>query len=118
MLVSETLNKWLHQQLRSRGWTMNELARRSNLSSGFVSQVLSGKKEPGAKFYQGIAEALDMTAEGIERLDQEGVIPESRKNDPVYLELLGLAQRLSPADLKEVLDYAVYRFRKSKNLPP
>jgi len=117
MLVSETLNKWLHQQLRVRGWSMRELARRGDLSAGYISNVLAGKQEPGAKFYQGIAQALDMTAEGIERLDQEGTIPESRKNDPDYLELLGIAQKLQPADLKEVLDYALYRLRKSKNFP-
>lgn len=117
MVVSETLNQWLHQQLRVRGWSMRELGRRADLSPSYISAVLSGKQKPGAKFYQGIASALDMTAEGIERLDQEGQVPESRKNDPDYLELLGIAQKLTSEDLKEVLDYAIYRLRKSKNLP-
>lgn len=93
---------------------MNELARRSDLTSSYVSQVLSGKKEPGAKFYVGIAKAFDVPLKKIERLAKEGEIPSS---DPAnnLTELLEIAKELPPEELTLVLDYAEHRLSKHKS---
>ena len=96
---------------------MRELGRRGDLSSGYLSNVLSGKQEPGPKFYQGIAKAFGVTLESVEQLDENGEIPQSRLDHPKFKELVEVAQKLTFEDLQEVLDYAIYRLRKSKNLP-
>lgn len=96
---------------------MRELARRAGLSHPYISNVQSGKQEPGAKFYQGVARAFGVTPESLERLDSNGVTPESRQSDPTYLTLMELAQKLTDEDLADVLDYAIYRFKRSQNLP-
>ena len=61
------MRQWVINELSKSGWTMNEFARRSKLSSGYVSQVLSGIKKPGPKFYQGMAKAFGVTLESVER---------------------------------------------------
>ena len=112
--MGDKLRQWVIEQLSKSGWTMNELARRSKLSSGYVSQVLSGTKEPGPKFYQGISRAFSVSLESVERLEQNGAIPQSRVSDPVYLDLMEIAQVLADNDLQEVRSYADYRLKKIK----
>lgn len=115
--VSDSLNKWVHKQINAYGWSMRELGRRSGLSPSYISDVLAGKQEPGAKFYQGVAGAFDLTIESIEQLDREGVLPKNRAIEQDYQDLMEMAKKLSPDDLKDVLDYTIYRLRRSKNKP-
>lgn len=116
-VVSESLNKWVYKQLQVKGWSMRELGRRGDLNSSYISAVLSGKQEPGPKFYQGIAKAFEVTLESVEQLDRQGEIPQSRLDHPTFRQLMEVAQKLNLEDLQEVLDYAIHRLRKSKNLP-
>lgn len=94
---------------------MRELARRASLSNAYVSNVLSGKQEPGAKFYQGIARAFGVTLESVQLLEANSTIPERRLDNAPYRELIEIAQTLSDENLKEVLDYAAYRLWKQRN---
>lgn len=117
MLMRQDLIKWVNEQLKSKGWSMRELARRGDLSAASVSKVLSGKQNPGSDFFVGISRAFGVTLESVERLEQVGTIPENRLNDPELKDLIELAQKLSPDDLLEVLDYASYRYHRSKQSP-
>lgn len=117
IIVSEGLNKWVYRQLQTNGWSMRELGRRGRLSPSFISAVLSGKKEPGPKFYQAVAKAFDMTLEAIEQLDHDGTLPHNRADEDLSKDLLQVARTLSSEDLKDVLDYALYRSRRSKDQP-
>ncbi len=112
--MGESLKKWVINQLNTSGWSISELARRGRLNQSYVSAVLSGRKEPGPKFYQGMSRAFGVTLESVERLETDGVIPESRMDDPAYLELMEVAQSLTDSDLQEVLHYASYRLWLSK----
>jgi len=114
--MGKKLNQWVINQLNRNGWSIRELSRRGEFSQSYISAVLSGKQDPGPKSYQGISKAFGITLESVERLDNEGEVPESRLNDPALKELLELAQSLPLSDLQEVLDYASYRLKKSKNL--
>ena len=96
---------------------MRELGRRAGISHTQISDVLSRKEEPGPKFYQGIAKAFGVPLESVEQLDENGEIPQSRLDHPKFKELVEVGQKLTLEDLQEVLDYAIYRLRKSKNLP-
>lgn len=115
--MRQDLISWINEQIKTRGWSISELARRGDLNQSYVSAILNKKQNPGARFYQGVARALGVTLESIERLERDGTIPQSRLDDPAYRDLMELAQKLTDEDLLDVLDYATYRLRRSKNLP-
>lgn len=97
---------------------MRELARRAKIDPGTVSNVLSGKQEPGAKFYQGVARAFALPLESIERLDREGVIPLASGPDHTLDDLAALAADLPQEARQELLLFAHYlSWKISHNLP-
>jgi transcriptional regulator with XRE-family HTH domain len=67
------ISEWLEQQLRARGWSSSELARRAGISQSSVSNVLTGKQIPGLEFCKGVARALDLRTE--ELLQRAGHLP-------------------------------------------
>ena len=85
--MGEKLNQWVIDKLNTYGWSISELSRRGDLNQSYVSSVLSGKKQPGPKFYQGISKAFGVTLESVERLENSGVIPTSRLDDPILKDL-------------------------------
>lgn len=52
-------------QIASKGFTIRGFARQINVSPGYLSEVLSDKKEPSANFAYKIAEGLDQEMEHI-----------------------------------------------------
>lgn len=117
MLMRQDLIKWVNDQMLSKGWSMRELARRGDISATAISDVLSKKREPGAKFFQAMSRALGVTLESVERLEQVGAIPKNRLNEPDLKDLIEIAQKLSDEDLSEVLYYATYRYNHPKHSP-
>lgn len=112
------MSDWVNQELKQKGWSMRELARRGDITHGTVSKVLSGKQNPGNDFYLGMARAFGFPLDSIERLDREGVTP--LDPDPEYIidNLLGLARSLPIEQQKELLRFAHYlSWRLSQNLP-
>jgi transcriptional regulator with XRE-family HTH domain len=59
--------KWVTEEYQGRGWTMRELSRRSGLSISYVSAIVSGDKEPGAKLFLGLSKAFGIPINEIER---------------------------------------------------
>lgn len=109
--MGENINTWLKRMLKDRGWSVRELGRRAGLSHGYVSNVLTGRQEPGAKFYRGIAKAFDLTIDQIERLDREGIEPDDidALGDPMTLkEAYQIMSRLTSEQQKEALRYLRY----------
>jgi transcriptional regulator with XRE-family HTH domain len=69
MINSPTpLQKWIQENLTERGWSQSELARRANLSSTTISDVLSGSAKPGIHFCKGVADAFGVPRENVLRL--------------------------------------------------
>lgn len=107
--MGENLNEWIRRMLQEKGWSMRELGRRSGLSGSFISRVLDQKNEPGDKFYRGIAKAFDLTADAVERLDRDGVQPESIDDAPITLrEAWEIMSKLNLRQQWELLRYARY----------
>ena len=117
MLMRQDLIKWVNDQLSARGWSMRELSRRGDISATAISDVLSKKREPGAKFFQAMSKAFGVTLDSVERLEQAGTIPQNRLNDPDLKDLIEIAQKLTDEDLSEVLYYATYRYNHPKQSP-
>jgi len=66
-IAPEELLVWLRQQLDSRGWSQNELAEKSGISSGLMSGIMNGRR-PGMKVCKGLARALEVDEEVVLKL--------------------------------------------------
>ena len=51
---------WLREEIKKRGWDQAELARRSGVSTGTVSRIMTGGRNAGPDFCIGIAKALGL----------------------------------------------------------
>ena len=100
-MTDKPLISWLLAELDARGWTQNELARRSGVSSGHLSHILSGTRDPGLDFYQGIAFALHLPLEEV--LRNAGILPASA-DDPTTAGLLARLAALPAPARQPLLD--------------
>ena len=92
--------------MKRRGWTQNELAKRSGVSQFTVSSVLSGKRSPGAGFCVKVAGALGLPPEML--LRRAGILPQDVKLPPdidntTTQEIFTLLRNLPPEKRKEAL---------------
>lgn len=71
--MSTKLTNWINQQLNERGWSIRELARRSNLSHTTINDILSDRANPGIDFCNGLARALHEPHDRVFRL--AGLLP-------------------------------------------
>lgn len=101
--MGENLNDWIKQHLEKRGWSIRELAGRSDLSSAYVSNVLNSKQEPGAKFYYGVSKAFGVSLSDIMELDQKGDVRE--KEDITLKEAIQIASSLTPEQYEDLISY-------------
>lgn len=95
MLVMTTaFIEWIEHERDVRGWSIRELSRRSGLSSGTVSDVLSDRTNPGFEFCRGIARALGEPPEKVLRL--AGLLPRRTSKNEQIDELLHYYDQLPP----------------------
>lgn len=111
--MTNLLNEWLEAELKNRGWSLRELARRSDVAVTYISNILNGRQEPGAKFFQGVSRALGISTRALERLNEDGVLPPGE--DITLRELWEMVEELSPEDRKEIISYASYRIWKKQH---
>lgn len=102
------LEDWLAKELKDRGWTHNELARRAGVSQSSISNVLAGKKKAGAELCIKVAQALEEPPEKVLRL--AGVLPQVLE-DKELAELLDMLRNMTPDQRNEMLRYAKYIYR-------
>jgi transcriptional regulator with XRE-family HTH domain len=67
------LSDWLIKELRDRGWSQRELARRSGISQTQISNVINDQANAGADFCLSIARPLHYNPEDIMRM--AGLLP-------------------------------------------
>jgi len=103
---------WLNNELRERGWTDSEFARRAELAPSSVSMVMSGHRGPGVEFCLGVARALKIPGDKILRL--VGILPqlpggpEEQRDKEVYNTYLAL----SPQAKSDIADYVKFKYQK------
>lgn len=74
--MSQHFTFWLEAQLRERGWSQSEAARRGGFSASMIQQVLSGTTNPGLDFCRGISRAFKLPLEDVFRF--AGILPPAR----------------------------------------
>ena len=107
--------KWLKDQFETRGWTQNELARKAGTTSGHVSLVMSGLRQPGPELCRGVARALGIPE--IVVFVQAGLMSQTANPDELTLrELYGLLSELPPDDQRAILAEARARFEAAPSV--
>ncbi len=56
--ANELFIDWLREQMATRGWSQNQMARAIGITHGGLSTIFSGKRRPGIETYIKIAQAL------------------------------------------------------------
>lgn len=57
--------EWLREEMNQRGWSQSELSRQADLTPTAISDVFSGKRNPGIKFCVAIASAFKIPVEEV-----------------------------------------------------
>ena len=99
-------SEWLAAELSQRGWHQAELVRRSGLSVGHVSRIITGQRLPGPDAIQGIARALKMPVEEVMRKAGLLPVPAGATADDLrsLAELYKKIEKLSGRDRQIVVD--------------
>jgi transcriptional regulator with XRE-family HTH domain len=92
--------EWLLGEIDNRGWNQSELARRSGISHGRISQVISGEK-PGSDFCIAVARAFNISIEEV--LSRAGIIPLPDLKTAIQQEANILFSQLSDAEQEMLL---------------
>lgn len=110
----DRLSSWLANELKNRGWSHRELARRSGLSQTAISTVLSGQRQPGWEFCAAVAGALGEAPEQLMRM--AGLLPPlpAPEGDVTLRDLIEYAKLLSPEERQFVLDYTLWRYQQEQ----
>lgn len=110
---------WLNDQMNSRGWRAVDLANAANLPSATVVRILNGDRNAGPDAAVKIAKALSLSPERVFR--QAGLLPPETNGmepvDPTFQEILSIMKNMPPAERQEVLEYALFRFRRLDKKP-
>ena len=98
--MSDRFANWLKQQIAERGWSVRETARQVGVSPTPISNILSGKGQPGLDVYRGLARAFQVRLEDMLRLAGElpPTVQEQRTADPVLDEGIRILAEIPPGD--------------------
>ncbi|MCB0197976.1 MAG: XRE family transcriptional regulator [Anaerolineae bacterium] len=102
---------WVKEQSKQHGLSQHALSREMDVSQGYISYVINGKKKPSADFCLKLADAFGVSAEYVLRL--AGILPKIEE-DAITEELIALIRSMSPEVQKEILDYVRFKQRQQK----
>ena len=102
---------WLLEELKNRSWCPADLAHQAGLSTGSLSNILTGNRRAGPDSCRAIAQALDTPPEKVFRL--AGLLPPlpAAEDEQLY-EMIETFQRLTAEKRQEVLDYAGWQLQR------
>src|SRR5262245_6720168 len=111
--VMEKFIPWLLAELEKRSWRPADLAHRAGLSTGSLSNVLSGNRKAGPDICKAIARACNEPPEKVFRL--AGLLPPlPGEEDELLNEVTETFKRLSPEMRREVLAYALWQLGRQQ----
>jgi transcriptional regulator with XRE-family HTH domain len=116
MLNMEKLVVWIFAELDKRGWRPADLAHRAGLSTGSLSNILSGNRKAGPDVCNAIARAFGEPPEKVFRL--AGLLPDlPAPEDELLGEVTEAFKRLSAEKRREVLEYALWQLQRQQQEP-
>jgi len=97
----ESFADWLDSELKDRGWSRSEAARRGGISASAIDKVVNGYANPGLDFCNGIARAFRIQPEDV--LRRAGLLPPAPPQSAQLTEALFLFRQLHPDAQDQVL---------------
>ena len=112
----DNFTPWLLKELKTRGWRPADLAHRAGLSTGSLSNILSGNRRAGIMICKAIAQALSEPPEKLFRL--AGLLPPlpAAEDEPLY-ELIETFKHLKAETRQEVLAYTRWQLQRQQQEP-
>lgn len=111
-LMSDSFSGWIQERLEEKGWSQAELARRSGLTRGGISNLLNNVRKPDAETCKALARAFGRPEE--EALIAAGYLSPKPDFDPRAERLNQLFDQLTPEDQEEILSIAEMKLRKKE----
>lgn len=105
----EALNQWVNDQLGARNMSMSALEKIAGIPRGYISKVLSDKRQGGLDFYFRVAQALDAVPE---MLGVAGIVGGPDLQEMSLLDLFKAIRRMSPEKRRQVEDYVDFLLSK------
>ena len=110
--MNSSFSQWLIKNLNDRLWSQAELARRSGLSRTAISDVISGKANPGDVLCRAIAKAMQLPADDVFQI--AGILPMKPNADQTVSEITHIYHELTDENRDDLLDYARLRLQKQE----
>ena len=102
--------KWLLDEMETKGISQAELARRSNITQGTISRIVSGERNIGFDVCVAISKALKIAPENV--LRAAGLLPPVAANVSETENLLFLFDQMTNSKKKDLLNYAQFLLSK------
>lgn len=119
----DKLSLWLREKLSESGWSIRELARRSNISHSYLARITSGEVKPSAEICTAIASAFNVAPEILLRI--AGILPEVEDEEDLELEALmnewrklSLEDRIATYLMARSLNHARRQREKERLISP
>ncbi len=103
---------WLEEELKNKGWSYSELARRANTHRTTVSAVMTGRNKVTWEFCANVATALGTSP--IDLFKKADLI-ETDETDGKIEEVMQIMSQLNDTDRQDILDFAKFRQQKASN---
>ena len=84
---------WINDEIKDRGWSMRELARRADMSPTAIRMVLSGQRDPTWNWCAKVARALRVPEVDFFRF--AGLLPSNPQNVAEIKEILRCYDRMT-----------------------
>jgi transcriptional regulator with XRE-family HTH domain len=103
-IMDAMFKEWLSAEMKTRGWSQAELARRANTSRSAINGLLSGWRGPGPDLARSIAHALKLPDETVFRA--AGLLSPVSDDEAKFEDWKYLLEGLSERDLSILRDLA------------
>lgn len=107
--------EWIEGELEKRKWRPADLARAAALYPATISKVLNEDRQAGPDVCLALARAFKLPPELVFR--KAGLLPElpGGNHDVELQQLIDLMQRMTPDERREILEYALWRYRRERD---
>jgi len=106
----DTFGEWLKATLEDKGWTQGELGRRSGVSRGAISNIISKRRLPSPESCVNFAKAFNIPPETVLRM--AGYLPEIDADSATTRKILEYARRLPEEDRKQILEFMKFKMKE------
>jgi len=92
--------EWLTQKLNEYHWDQSDLARKSGLTGGQISRLISGTRRPGRNSCDAIARAFDISVITVYR--HAGILPPGPDDDVRFDDWKSILKQLPEAKREQL----------------